>query len=312
MRYSSDLREIAADNTDGPQATCVVPAPGVQLTPPGASQCPRIFQHTYSSPSWLASIDHQFTPDILGYFKISHGYRSGGFNYRGSNSIQTFAPFAPETVTEFETGDEKRAVRSSRARQSRRLSRQLHEHPAKRDGTHRQRRARHRHHQRGLRCHRCFEAETVWRATDNFTLNASTSLTDANYIKFVDLTGNRSGEHFDVPKWTVLTGFRYAEPTPWGEAALQGRLPLAKRGSVGAQRAHPVAGHPKCYGVLDARATLDIDRWGVQIALYGKNLTDRNYLASAISLESALGFNYVIPGDPRTYGIELIKRFGGI
>jgi iron complex outermembrane receptor protein len=66
------------------------------------------------------------------------------------------------------------------------------------------------------------------------------------------------------------------------------------------------------YALLALRATLNLDRWNAQIALFGKNVTGKHYLASAISLESALGYNYVIPGEPRTFGIELTKRFGGI
>jgi hypothetical protein len=101
-RYSSDRREIISLNTNA--GVCIVPAPSVQSTPPGASQCPRAFEKTFSKPSWLASVDHQFTPDILGYAKASRGYRTGGFNYRGANEQETFASFKPESVTEYEVG----------------------------------------------------------------------------------------------------------------------------------------------------------------------------------------------------------------
>ncbi|WP_454882435.1 TonB-dependent receptor [Sphingomonas oryzagri] len=309
-RYSSDRREIISLNTNA--GVCVVPAPGVESTPPGDSQCPRTFKKTFSKPSWLASIDHQFTRDIMGYAKVSRGYRTGGFNYRGANEEETFASFQPEIVTEYEVGaktelfdrhlrfnvaayhDDYRDIqRSITVPTSGGAPATIVTNAAK------------------ARING-FETEATLRVSHQFTLNGSAGLTDAKYKKFVDLTGDRSGEHFDVPKWTASAGARLTQPTRWGEAALQADLHWQSKVYLvpSAPTLSQVAQSE--YGLLDLRATLDLDRWNAQIALFGKNVAGKHYLASAISLESALGYNYVVPGEPRTFGIEITKRFGGI
>ena len=59
------------------------------------------------------------------------------------------------------------------------------------------------------------------------------------------------------------------------------------------------------YGLLNARAGLEGDRWGVY--LWGQNLTDSSYrINAAIDVVNGL---VAVPGDPRTYGIEMRLRF---
>jgi len=59
----------------------------------------------FSSTDWLVSIDHKFTDDIMGYAKVSTGYRAGGFNSRGSNDPNAVPfTFEPESLIEYELG----------------------------------------------------------------------------------------------------------------------------------------------------------------------------------------------------------------
>jgi hypothetical protein len=46
----------------------------------------------------------------------------------------------------------------------------------------------------------------------------------------------------------------------------------------------------------------------LDVAVFGKNITNVNYAAEGLSLES-LGFNQTLKGAPATYGIEFIKHF---
>jgi iron complex outermembrane receptor protein len=104
VRASHDTRKMDADNET--MGACDVPAPGLEFTDgtPGTTQCPRWFESSYTKPSWLVSLDHQVTPDILLYGKAAAGYRSGGQNESGQTAIESFASFAPETNVEYETG----------------------------------------------------------------------------------------------------------------------------------------------------------------------------------------------------------------
>jgi iron complex outermembrane receptor protein len=100
-RYSSDERRADASFTAG--GVCVVPAPGVESSLL-AAQCPRAFRAKFTKPTWLVSLDHQLTDQVLVYAKAATGYRSGGLNDNGSVEAETFAAFAPETNVEFEGG----------------------------------------------------------------------------------------------------------------------------------------------------------------------------------------------------------------
>jgi outer membrane receptor protein involved in Fe transport len=46
------------------------------------------------------------------------------------------------------------------------------------------------------------------------------------------------------------------------------------------------------------------------IALFGRNLLDRRYIAGALDLRSITGTNQAFFAPPRTYGVEIIRTFG--
>jgi iron complex outermembrane receptor protein len=67
----------------------------------------------------------------------------------------------------------------------------------------------------------------------------------------------------------------------------------------------------KAYGLLSGRIGLNIDAWDAEVAVFGRNLTNKDYFSGAIRFQS-LGFSNGYTGEPRTYGVQFIKRFGGI
>ena len=51
-------------------------------------------------PTWRAALDHQFTPDILGYVSYNRGIKSGGFNI-----LNVANPaYLPEQLDAYEAG----------------------------------------------------------------------------------------------------------------------------------------------------------------------------------------------------------------
>jgi iron complex outermembrane receptor protein len=77
--------------------------PGAPLVSNTANGILRPEPSFYSS-SWLASLDHKLTDDILVYGKVSTGFRAGGFNGRGVSNPSVPFVFEPEEVTEYEVG----------------------------------------------------------------------------------------------------------------------------------------------------------------------------------------------------------------
>lgn len=55
---------------------------------------------TYDNVSWLVSANYRFTPDLMGYARVSSGFRAGGINPAASE-INTFKP---ETIISYEAG----------------------------------------------------------------------------------------------------------------------------------------------------------------------------------------------------------------
>ena len=64
------------------------------------------------------------------------------------------------------------------------------------------------------------------------------------------------------------------------------------------------------YGLLNGSLTLRFDDLGLEAALFGRNLLNKKYDVAGTSLES-VGFNVLFAGEPRMFGLQLTKRFGG-
>lgn len=55
---------------------------------------------TFRAPSWRLSLDHDFTPSVLGYISYNRGFKSGGWNV----AVLPAQSFSPETIDAFEAG----------------------------------------------------------------------------------------------------------------------------------------------------------------------------------------------------------------
>ena len=59
----------------------------------------------YDKPIYHVVLDHQFTPDVLGYISYSTGWKSGGYNLSVAATTPADAsPYKPETLTSYELG----------------------------------------------------------------------------------------------------------------------------------------------------------------------------------------------------------------
>jgi iron complex outermembrane recepter protein len=312
VRYSWDERTLISRNSNRTNP-CVVPAPGfdVVTADPASRQCPREFVDDYSDPSWLLSLDYQVSPDVLVYAKYARGYRSGGRNFKGSNNIGTFIDFQPETVTEYEVGLKSyfldRTVRFNLAAYyddysdvqkvatillpgtSAFSSQTVNAAKARVQG---------------------FEADLVWRVTDNLSLNAAAGLVDGKYKEFDDLLkGDRSDEPFDVPEWSYNVGGRYSYPTQFGAVRAQVDYQWQDSFYIDPQSYRVVTFTQPSRGLLGARVSVEVDAWDTEFAVFGKNLTREEYLSSGAGPYESLGLNFAIVGEPRLFGVEVRKRF---
>jgi iron complex outermembrane receptor protein len=316
-RYTSDTRRIDAnafsvDLFDPTIHDCIVPAPGVEASPPGPSQCPRRFKAAFEKPTWLVSLDHQVIPDVLLYAKVATGYRSGGLNANsGAVQVETFQSFAPETNLEYETGIKSEFL-DHRVRLNADLywsdysNLQVQSIGLGADGsflTLETNAAKARI--RGME----MEADVI--IGRGLSMHASTAYTDAHYSHYVDLAGDHSHQPFSVPRWTFGLSANYTRPTGVGDASIE--LDYAWKGAVNVVPPSTFAQTvtQPGYGLLNARANLHLDAWKMDLAVFGQNLTNKEYFDNGYNV-SAPGFDFsqlFLGSTPRTFGVELVKSF---
>ncbi len=107
LRQTWDKRELTAKNRGTPFADptltpqCSMKDAAGNALPNDA--CSRTVDETFSSPTWRVALNYSPAHAQLIYGSVSTGYRSGGFNMRGTDNV-TLTPFDEETVLNYEIG----------------------------------------------------------------------------------------------------------------------------------------------------------------------------------------------------------------
>jgi len=171
---------------------------------------------------------------------------------------------------------------------------------------------------------RGFEAETIFRVTENFTLQASLGLLDAKFDSFpgggtagADVSGN---ELTNAPELTYTAGAIWTQPLPALSSSLlvRGDVTHVSDFYTTADNATTTpynSAYPGAipFGKLNARTELnariglmsDSETW--EIYAWGHNLTDETDPTD--ELRDFFGTIAKLPGMPRTYGLNVIWNF---
>lgn len=279
-------------------------------------------------PTWTAGLSWKPVDGTLVYATVSRGYRSGGYNLRGSlagvGAQGSYGPFKPEIVTNFEGGvkvdfnlgsmpvranlsayhqDYKNIQRTIFAQFPGEVTAQayiLNAASATIDGG---------------------ELELSVRPTRGLSLAGYASYIRPNYKSFSyviaanpDGSGTKtvdgSGNPFaGTPKWQIGANARHEyELGEQGQIAFSAQYYHQDRifwSDNGERRA---TSNP--YGLVDLRLEWnDAMGSGVDLAGYVRNLANKKYKALGASGYDTLGFISYIPGNPRTYGGTMTVRF---
>ena len=294
LRYTIDRRQ-----RDGVRGSLTL------LTPvPSASA-------TFKEFSWRLAIDHQFSPDIMGYASYSRGFKAGLLNV----AELTGPPVKPEILDAYEAGlkteflDRRLLVNAAlfyysvdglqlRALAPGQLILVVVTNAAKAEGY-------------GL------DVDFDAALTDRLGVTGGFEVLDAEFTDFSSAT-------LSTPRPPAVGG----NLTFLGDA-VGNRLPYAARfsGNVGVRYKVPLASgaelkfsgnysyrsriffepdprlSQKPYGLLNASVTWVSpgERW--QISAWGRNLADKEYVATA-AVANATVSNFA-PGAPRTVGVTL-------
>lgn len=261
---------------------------------------------TFRYAPWTVGLDFKPADNVMLYSKVSRGHRAGGYNFRGTTQA-TLDPFEPERVMAYELGMRSELL-DGRLRLNLAWYKSLFDDIQLRQRT------------------PTSGALVSLSLTSNggeariqggeielvgvlgaLQLSGAFGITDAKYTKLnpnvLDVTPE--SEFLNTPD--VTASLAADLPVTIGSADLQFHVDYAWRDDV------PFAYDPRsearqdAYGLLNATTIARFAAGTLEIKLWGRNLTDRRYLARAVDSRFLVTS---IPGDPRTYGCSVTYRFG--
>ncbi len=267
----------------------------------------------FNERSWDAfsprfSLAYQATDDVLLYTSVARGFKSGGFNGRPQQR-EALDPYDPETLWAYEVG-----LKADWARRYRLNSAFFYNDYADiqfsaslvdDDGN-----AVFVLQNAGKAKAWGGEIEVVARPWRNWLWTASLGYIDNKYTELNDVDPN--GVTLDskfpkTPKWTFIFSPQYTFA-----AADAGKVTLRADYSYRSKIYNDISNSPvvtqEAYDLLHARLSFVpvSERW--EIALFGTNLTDEEYLDHGIFIAS-LGPAIGVAGRPREWGLSTKFRF---
>lgn len=314
LRWTSEKRDtlLSTYNLNPGTLTlfeCNTPAPAAFPT----CQLPAGVKDT--NISYLAGLDWNFTDDVMFYIRTARGFKSGGVNERVTVSPLTARPFESEVVTDYEVGI-KSEFFSRRVRLNAALFRsdydELQRALLKQIGTTTASVVQNA----GKATIDGFELEGQALPLENLSIRASASWIEPTYDEYVDLDGNDvSYTKFPlVSKWTYSFSGAYTIPLNTVDLRLQ--LDYSYRSDYNlSPLGSPTAPlTQEGYGLLNGQVAADFEDLGLTVRGYVKNITDEFYWAAVFDTSNFIPANGLgaiggRPSRPRTYGVELTKRF---
>ena len=254
------------------------------------------------------NILYKFQPDFSVYGRFATGFKSGGINDTAATNTAFMTAYNPEKLTSFELG-----MKYAGLGNALNLNAAVY-HSVYKDfqaGVFVPTLVTTNIINAGKAKFTGFEVEGTLRPLDGFSINFGGGYVDARYTDFILPDGTDVTDTYvlsRVPKWNYQIGALYRHDVGAGriEAGLNYSWRSSQYSSI---TPDPLSNMPS-YGLLDGRIALtDIELGGgttAEVALWGKNLTDKEYLVSAINLGILTLSQF---GDPRSFGGELRIRF---
>jgi iron complex outermembrane receptor protein len=262
---------------------------------------------SWNNVSGRVSLDHRFTDDVLGYVGVARGFNSGNFN-GGALFDQSEASLVdPELLTSYETG-----IKSKIADGRVRLNAALYYYDFKDQqvfilasgsgGTPFQQLSN-----AAASTLYGAEVELAWAPARGLLLQLGGGTTQSNFDEFNsqlggDLSGNKLPSAPDL-------NFNFLARYEW--PAFGGTLAVQADGKYLDDQFFNVNNDPilaqDAYTVVDARVSYTTAGGNLTATLWGKNLADKQYATGAYDL-AAFGFDQLVVGDQRSYGVTLSYR----
>jgi iron complex outermembrane recepter protein len=289
----------------------------------------------FSYPAWTLGIDYRVSEELFLYAKTSGASMSGGFNSRFVPAPFT-QQFSPEKVQDAEIGFKgdflDRRLRTNvaffYAKQSnvQRIVNALVGTTLTQFVTN-----------TGKVDAKGFEFEATALPTSSLELTGSVAYLDAKYVKgsrnenqgtaTVPILVDRSVEPVtQAPKWTANFGATQKFDVGVGELAVHADYAYISSRSMDAATARTIAQGGtqanidavaianrasiiKGYGLLNGRISLELENPNIELAIWGRNLTDQPWFTNVFNSYTGLGTTLQFQGQPRTFGASVTYKF---
>ena len=302
--------------------------PGTNIIIDTANGKPATDKLSYSKPTWRISIDHKFSPDVLGYLSYNRGVKSGNFGL-SAGAAGLSRPYLPEQLDAYEIG-----LKSEWLDHRVRINASVFDYDFK------------NYQFQKLVAGSAFvfngnsaniyggEIEIEARPTENLTLNANLGLLHSRVGDFPDAPNNclapngasdgggvcAPGTFAQLPGPTVPynahgtplinapptsgnAGFVYNHPTAGGNIALSSNIYYfgGASASIGNRLRY------RKYTALNASIGWTNAAKLLGVRIWGKNLTSQYYYTQ---LSAAAGLSdLAAPAEPRTFGVTVTYDF---
>jgi iron complex outermembrane recepter protein len=280
------------------------------------SEARAVESDSWDDITYRLGVDHQLNDETLLYASFSTGFKSGGFNEQAGTLTSAGTGFDPEEAESFEVGMKGDFL----------------------DNTLRLNVAAYWVEYTDLQVDAVvpvpgvgqesivtnagevtsygLEAELMWLATDNLTIDATLGLLDAEYDKF-DCNRDNDAETPDVD----CSDFD-VKRTPDTTASLGATYNIALNSLGGSMDLNANATYTDSFyndiinsasseheevTLLNASISYYSSNDMFRVAVFGRNITDEEYQTSGLSVANL--WNFSTYGNPATYGVELEVKF---
>lgn len=337
LRVTAGLR-VTDETSSATRRLAITDLDYLPLTEPAATVAPLLYAGLFnvrahaesgrrSETLTMPSVTAQFQPGeaSMAYVTIARGEKAGGFDPRSNNPVSAGGgfEFRKETAINFEAGT-KRTTANGRADFSMALFRTNIEdmQVSTYDGV-----LGYNVTNAGEAVSQGFEFESRWAATSNLTVFGSLALTDFEFREYIGqcyfgqppdasdgINCNYAGKTNQyVPDYAAAFGFDYSTPIRNGlELGITLDVQLTddyfRTPTLDPMQVQPA------YTLLNARVSIGMPARGWELALIGRNLTDRDVVGYSIDVPLA-GTVFGAPGvwgfvrPPRTIAMQGTMRF---
>jgi iron complex outermembrane receptor protein len=275
----------------------------VALRNDGVVNFSKAMDKTWTRPDWKVLLDYDFSDNVMGYASVTTGFKSGGYNGRGT-TFATITPVDAEILTAYEVGL-KTSLLDNRVRLNANYYRLDYEGiqltAVNPEGVFVMTNATGALIQ-GV------EVDLQAQITSKFKVNASLGTIDGEYKDYSAANAayfnGRSMKSSPDLQWNL--GASYVQPVGNADLVFSAQARYTDEYYQNQDTSRLIM--TRANTEYNARVSYEPNDANWSVALWGKNLGDKFYSTGGFDI-AGLGIGVIYPNVPRSYGMEFKYRF---